>query len=257
MVNFNKDELQSFLNFKSQQYESSAFIETDPILIPHRFNDQKDIEIMAFLMATIAWGNRNSIIKSGERLIDFFDNAPYDFLMNAKDTEINKLNSFVHRTFNGQDLICFVKNLKALYEKQNSLEFYFLSEKKEKHLQFSISRFKSSFFTKVPLQRTFKHIADPLNKSAAKRINLFLRWMVRSNDKGVDFGIWKQIDKSLLSIPLDVHSGRVARKLGLLKRKQNDHLAVMELDKALRKLDSKDPVKFDFALFGLGVFEQF
>ena len=135
MVNFNKDELQSFLNFKSQQYESSAFIETDPILIPHRFNDQKDIEIMAFLMATIAWGNRNSIIKSGERLIDFFDNAPYDFLMNAKDTEINKLNSFVHRTFNGQDLICFVKNLKALYEKQNSLEFYFLSEKKEKHFQ--------------------------------------------------------------------------------------------------------------------------
>tara|TARA_B100001093_G_scaffold329949_1_gene314990 strand:+ start:6847 stop:7620 length:774 start_codon:yes stop_codon:yes gene_type:complete len=257
MVNFNNEELLSFLNFKSQQYESLAFIETDPILIPHQFNDQKDIEIMAFLMATIAWGNRNSIIKSGERLIDFFDNAPYDFIMNAKDTEINKLNSFVHRTFNGQDLICFVQNLKALYEEQNSLEFYFLSEKKEKHLQFSISRFKSIFFSKVPLQRTFKHIADPLNKSAAKRINLFLRWMVRPNDKSVDFGIWKQIDKSLLSIPLDVHSGRVARKLKLLNRKQNDHLAVMELDKALRKLDPKDPVKFDFALFGLGVFEQF
>ena len=257
MDNSNKDELQSFLNFKAEQYESFSFIETYPILIPHRFTDAKDVEIMAFLMATIAWGNRNSIIKSGERLIELFDNSPYEFIMNANEAEINNLGSFVHRTFNVQDVICFVQNLKVLYEKQNSLEAYFLNQENEKHLQFAISRFKSIFFSKHPQQRSFKHIADPLNKSAAKRINLFLRWMVRPNAKGVDFGIWKQIAPSLLSIPLDVHSGRVARKLGLLKRKQNDHLAVMELDTALRKIDPKDPVKFDFALFGLGVFEQF
>ena len=253
----NKKELKSFLDEKARTFEYPKFLEQDPIQIPHRFVKKEDIEIAGFLVATIAWGNRKSIIKSGNRMMDFMDNDPYAFVMNHKDEDLKALDNFVHRTFNGKDCTQFIKSLQYIYSNHNGLENLFAKHAEKDSLQPSISNFKNTFFEIEHLQRTKKHVSDPLKNSAAKRINMFLRWMVRHDNAGVDFGIWKNISPSLLSCPLDVHSGNVARKLGLLKRKQNDAKALLELDTALRKLDSKDPVKYDFALFGLGVFEGF
>ena len=253
----NKKELKSFLDEKARTFEYPKFLEQDPIQIPHRFVKKEDIEIAGFLVATIAWGNRKSIIKSGNRMMDFMDNDPYAFVMNHKDEDLKALDNFVHRTFNGNDCTQFIKSLQYIYSNHNGLENLFAKHAEKDSLQPSISNFKNTFFEIEHLQRTKKHVSDPLKNSAAKRINMFLRWMVRHDNAGVDFGIWKNISPSLLSCPLDVHSGNVARKLGLLKRKQNDAKALLELDIALRKLDSKDPVKYDFALFGLGVFEGF
>ena len=185
------------------------------------------------------------------------DNAPYDFIVNHQETDLEKLLPFVHRTFNGYDCIQFIKSLQNIYKNHNGLEMVFSESAEKNSMQTSISKFKRTFFEIEHLQRTQKHVSDPLKNSPAKRINMFLRWMVRNDNTGVDFGIWKTINPSQLSCPLDVHSGNVARKLGLLKRKQNDAKALNELDKSLRKLDPTDPVKYDFALFGLGVFEGF
>ena len=253
----NKAELKDFLDAKVIQYNNPKFIESDPIQIPHEFNKKEDIEIAGFLTATISWGNRKSIINNANRLMELLDNSPYDFVMNHQETDLEKLQPFVHRTFNGKDCIQFIKSLQNIYSNHNGLEAVFAKHAKQISLQDSISKFKTVFFEIEHLQRTQKHVSDPLKKSAAKRINMFLRWMVRNDNVGVVFGIWKSISPSLLSCPLDVHSGNVARKLGLLKRKQNDAKALLELDTALRKLDAKDPVKYDFALFGLGVFENF
>ena len=251
----NQEELHSFLDFKSNQYESVSFIAEDPIQIPHQFSKKNDIEVAAFLCATIAWGTRVSILKSAKKMIDLMDASPYDFVLNHQKKDIKTLNSFVHRTFNGQDLAYFISSLKNIYLNHGGLERLFSSPKI--NLQDRIHHFKKTFFELDYLNRTQKHISDPQKGSAAKRINMFLRWMVRSNKKGVDFGIWNKISPSELSIPLDVHTGNVARKLGLLKRKQNDSKALLELDTKLRNLDPKDPVKYDFALFGLGAFEKF
>ncbi|GAA3589137.1 TIGR02757 family protein [Flavivirga amylovorans] len=253
----NKKDLKDFLDAKVIQYNNPKFIESDPIQIPHQFNKKEDIEISGFLTATIAWGNRKSIINNAMRLMDLLDNSPYDFVLNHSETDLEKLIPFVHRTFNGYDSIQFVKSLKHIYENHGGLESIFSKHVKTESLQVAISKFKSTFFEIEHLQRTQKHISDPLKNSAAKRINMFLRWMVRHDNTGVDFGIWKTLAPSELSCPLDVHSGNVARKLGLLQRKQNDAKALLELDTALRKLDKTDPVKYDFALFGLGVFEGF
>lgn len=253
----NKKELKDFLDTKVEQYNSPKFIESDPIQIPHQFNIKEDIEIAGFLTATIAWGNRKSIINNAKRLMELLDNAPYDFVVNHQETNLEKLLPFVHRTFNGYDCIQFIKSLNHIYKNHNGLETIFAEAAEKDSLQKSISKFKTTFFEIEHSKRTQKHISDPLKNSAAKRINMFLRWMVRNDNAGVDFGIWNSINPSQLSCPLDVHSGNVARKLGLLKRKQNDAKALNELDKALRKLDSNDPVKYDFALFGLGVFEGF
>ncbi len=253
----NKAELKDFLDTKVIQYNNPKFIESDPIQIPHKFNKKKDIEIAGFLTATISWGNRKSIINNANRLMEMLDDSPFDFVMNHQETDLEKLQSFVHRTFNGNDCTQFIKSLQYIYSYHNGLENLFAKHAEKDSLQPSISNFKNTFFEIEHLQRTKKHVSDPLKNSAAKRINMFLRWMVRRDNAGVDFGIWKNISPSLLSCPLDVHSGNVARKLGLLKRKQNDAKALLELDTALRKLDSKDPVKYDFALFGLGVFEGF
>ena len=209
------------------------------------------------MTATIAWGNRKSIITSAKRMMDLLGHAPFDFVINHGDTDLKPLLSFVHRTFNGEDLIQFVESLKHIYTHHNGLEAVFSKYAKNDSLQKSIHHFKTHFFEIEHLKRTQKHISDPLKNSAAKRINMFLRWMVRQDQTGVDFGIWKSLPPSQLSCPLDVHSGNVARKLGLLKRRQNDSKALAELDNALRKLDASDPVKYDFALFGLGVFEGF
>ena len=250
-------ELKSFLDEKVMQYNNPKFISSDPIQIPHQFNKKEDIEISGFLTATIAWGNRKSIIANAKRMMQLMDQAPYDFVMNHQDTDLKNLMSFVHRTFNGEDLIQFLESLKHIYKDHNGLEAVFLKYAQKDSLQFSISKLKSHFFEIEHLSRTQKHISDPQKNSAAKRINMFLRWMVRQDQSGVDFGIWNSLSPSQLSCPLDVHSGKVARKLGLLIRKQNDAKALSELDASLRKLDKLDPVKYDFALFGLGVFEGF
>ncbi|MDT7830720.1 TIGR02757 family protein [Pricia sp. S334] len=252
-----KTELKDFLDAKVLQYEHPKFLESDPIQIPHRFSLKEDIEISAFLTATIAWGNRKSIINNATRLMNLMDNAPHDFVTNHEAHDLERLTDFVHRTFNGRDASYFITSLKNIYGLHGGLETVFAMEAPKGFQQSSISSFKKKFFELPHPARTQKHVSDPMRGSAAKRINMFLRWMVRPDDTGVDFGLWKQIGTDRLSCPLDVHSGNVARKLKLLLRKQNDAKAVAELDKNLRKLDPIDPVKYDFALFGLGVFEKF
>ncbi|NQX85745.1 MAG: TIGR02757 family protein [Flavobacteriaceae bacterium] len=252
-----KTELKDFLDTKVIEYNTLKFIESDPIQIPHQFSKKEDIEISGFLTATIAWGNRKSIIKNAKHLMHLLDDAPYDFIRNHKTSDLESLLPFVHRTFNGNDCGQFIKSLKHIYKNHNGLEGIFAKYQEDDSLQLAIHKLKLHFFEIEHLQRSQKHISDPLKKSAAKRINMFLRWMVRNDKSNVDFGIWKQILPKKLSCPLDVHSGNVARKLGLLTRKQNDAKALFELDTNLRLLDPNDPVKYDFALFGLGVFEGF
>lgn len=256
-LQFSKKELKEFLDTKVEQYNHPRFIESDPIQVPHLFSKKEDIEIAGFLTATIAWGNRKSIIKNAHKMMQLLDHSPYDFVCNHQASDLESLSGFVHRTFNGQDFIQFIKSLHHIYNHHNGLEAVFSTYSKTQTLQYAIHQFKNHFFEIEHLSRTQKHVSDPLKNSAAKRLNMMLRWFVRHDSSGVDFGIWKTISPSLLSCPLDVHSGNVARKLGLLKRKQNDSKALIELDKALRKLDANDPVKYDFALFGLGVFEGF
>ena len=253
----NRIQLKEFLDEKVIVYNNPNFIESDPIQIPHKFSLKEDIEIAGFLVATIAWGNRKSIINNGHRLIEIMGNSPFDFVMNFSEKNSESLSPFVHRTFNNEDLFCFLKALQNIYKNHEGLENVFANYAEKNSMQPAIHHFKKIFFEIPHASRTQKHISDPLKNSAAKRINMFLRWMVRNDNAGVDFGIWKRIDPSQLSCPLDVHSGNVARKLKLLVRKQNDGKALAELDNSLRKLDPNDPVKYDFALFGLGVFERF
>ncbi len=252
-----KGELKAFLDAKVEQYNHPQFLESDPIQIPHQFSKKEDIEISAFLTATISWGNRKSIISNANKMMELLDYSPYDFTLNHTQNDLNRLEGFVHRTFNTEDLTYFIQGLQHIYQYHGGLETSFIPKPGVKTIQPAISQFKHLFFEIPHPQRTTKHISDPNKGSAAKRINMFLRWMVRPNTTGVDFGLWKGISPALLSCPLDVHSGNVARKLGLLKRKQNDATALAELDYNLRKLDPLDPVKYDFALFGLGVFEKF
>lgn len=250
-------ELKDFLDEKVQLYNHPNFIESDPIQIPHLYTIKEDIEIAGFLSATIAWGNRKMIITNAKKMMQLMGNSPYDFVMNHETHHLEGLEDFVHRTFNGRDFQTFIQSLQHIYKSHNGLEAVFANNQSATDLQASISLFKKVFFELPHLSRTEKHVSDPMNNSAAKRINMFLRWMVRQDTIGVDLGIWKSISPSQLSCPLDVHSGNVARKLGLLSRKQNDGRALFELDSNLRKFDPNDPVKYDFALFGLGVFEGF
>jgi len=253
----NRAQLKEFLDAKVVEYNNPKFIESDPIQIPHQFTLKKDIEISAFLTSTIAWGNRKMIIKNANRMMELLGNSPYDFVMNHKDQHLDQLDSFVHRTFNGTDFNYFIKALQHIYNNHNGLEAIFSTHAKPGSMRYAIHQLKSIFFEIEHPSRTQKHISDPLKGSAAKRINMFLRWMVRKDTANVDFGIWKTLSPSQLSCPLDVHSGNTARKLDLLIRKQNDAKALQELDMNLRMLDADDPVKYDFALFGLGVFEKF
>ncbi|MEC4114876.1 TIGR02757 family protein [Myroides pelagicus] len=250
----NFTDLKEFLDEKATLYNNPSFITDDPIQIPHLYSCKEDIEIAGFLSATIAWGNRKMIIKNAHRMMEFMGNSPYDFVMNHKESQLDSLATFVHRTFNGIDFATFIVALQNLYRNHHGLEAMFVTDA---NLQLKISEFKKTFFEIEHLPRTQKHISDPLKGSAAKRINMFLRWMVRTDNAGVDLGIWKEISPSLLSCPLDVHSGNVARKLGMLNRKQNDAKALTELDKVLRQMDPIDPAKYDFALFGLGAIEKF
>ena len=250
-------ELQTFLDEKVIQYNTLDFIESDPVQIPHLFSQKEDIEIAGFLASSIAWGNRKMIIKNSHKMMDLIGNSPYDFVMSHNDYQLEKLDGFVHRTFNSDDFKHFIKALKHIYINKGGLENIFIQNQTKTSLQPAIHALHEIFFEIPHLTRTRKHVADPNKGSVSKRINMCLRWFVRNDNAGVDLGIWKGISPSKLSCPLDVHSGNVARKLGLLTRKQNDGKALTELDSKLRELDPNDPVKYDFALFGLGIFEGF
>jgi uncharacterized protein (TIGR02757 family) len=252
-----KSDLKEFLDEKVELYNKPSFIEHDPISIPHLYTNKEDIEIAGFLAATIAWGNRKMILRNAMRMMALLDDSPYDFIMNSEVPDFERVEGFVHRTFNSLDLLYFLKALKYVYQTKGGLEAIFNEYKTGDSLQPAIHKLYAIFFELPHSRRTERHISDPNKGSAAKKINMFLRWMIRKDNRGVDFGIWKSISPSILSCPLDVHSGNIARKLGLLKRKQNDAKAVAELDMFLRGMDKEDPVKYDFALFGLGIYENF
>lgn len=250
-------QLKEFLDEKVAKYNNIDFITSDPVQIPHLFTLKEDAEIAGFLAATIAWGNRKMVINNCNKMMALMGNSPYDFVMSHKPHQLETLENFVHRTFNGGDFTTFIRGLRHIYANHGGLETVFKENQKEGYLHYAINQLKQKFFEIEHQQRTQKHIADPLRNSAAKRIHLFLRWMVRNDSAGVDFGLWKSISPAVLSCPLDVHSGNVGRKLGLITRKQDDIKALNELDTKLRELDPADPVKYDYALFGLGVFEAF
>ncbi len=251
------EEMRDFLDEKAVLYNNPRFIELDPIQIPHMYSAKEDVEIAGFLCATISWGNRKAIIKGARTMMDLMGNAPHDFVMSHNESQLDRLGAYVYRTFNGADLTFFITSLRHIYRERGGLEGIFNTYKGEDSLQDAIHHLKQIFFSIDHPPRTRKHLPDPYGGSAAKRVNMFLRWMVRRDKCGVDFGIWKDISPGILSCPLDLHTGNVARKLGLIRRKQNDAKALSQLDEGLRKLDAVDPVKYDFALFGLGIFEDF
>jgi len=250
-------ELKEYLDEKVTQYNSPNFIESDPIKIPHQYDLKEDIEISGFLTATIAWGNRTMIIKNGHKMMQMMGNSPYDFVMSYNENQLKLLDGFVHRTFNSVDFGFFIKALNHIYTNHGGMEKVFSLHQSTGSILPAITEFKRLFFSVEHPIRTTKHVSDPAKGSSSKRINMMLRWFCRQDNHGVDFGIWKNISPTILSCPLDVHSGNVARQFDLLTRKQNDVKALNELDSNLRLLDANDPVKYDFALFGLGVFEQF
>ncbi|MEM6264946.1 MAG: TIGR02757 family protein [Bacteroidota bacterium] len=248
-------ELKDFLELKYSQYNTPDFIAEDPISIPHQFQRKEDIEIAGFFSALIAWGRRNMIIRNAQSLMERMDMAPYDFVMAAEEEDLNRLSGFVHRTFNEQDAYALVLSLRMAYQQEGGLEALLT---KGPTVYEGLVNLRTVLSTHpVFPQRTHKHLANPAKGSSAKRLNMYLRWMVRSDKRGVDFGIWKGLAPSQLLCPLDVHTAKVARKLGLLTRKQNDWKAVVELTDNLKVFSPEDPVKYDFSLFGLGVYDGF
>jgi uncharacterized protein (TIGR02757 family) len=251
-------EIKVFLEEKYLQYNNPSFIACDPVSIPHSFTDRRDREISGFLTAAIAWGRRDLILRSSRLMVELMENVPYEFLTTAGEKELERLSLFVHRTFNGTDFIYFIKGLRHIYANFNSMEDVMLEGIKSRgSLKDGLSHLRDVFFSIPHETRNEKHFADITGGAAGKRLNMFLRWMVRKDNHGVDFGIWEKIDPAMLYIPLDLHSGNTARRLGLLSRKMNDWKAVEELTEVLREFDHTDPVKYDFALFGLGVNEKF
>jgi len=266
----NHQEIKYLLDSKTHQYNRIDFIPSDPIQVPHRFSRKEDIEIAAFLTATISWGQRKSIINNANRIMELMDNSPYEFLMETPvfsdgfthskavtNPDFKRIANFVHRTFNGDDCLFFFESIRNMYLHHHGLEDVFTTGYlSEGTIYGALNHFHNVFLSIPHANRIRKHISDVTANSAAKRLNMFLRWMVRSDDNEVDFGLWKDIPSSALMLPLDVHSGEVARGLGLLERKQNDWKAVVEITSVLRLFDPTDPVKYDFALFGIGAFED-
>jgi len=249
--------LKHFLDERANRYDSLEFIDTDPIQVPHQFTRKEDIEIAAFLTATVSWGQRKSIINNAKRLMNLMDNDPFDFLCNAKTTDKKDIERFVHRTFNGEDCLFFLDTLKNIYLNHDGLEAVFNRGYMAEGSVFGTLQHFRKIFLSIPHEKhVCKHIADVSANASAKRLNMFLRWMVRQDDHEVDFGLWKMIPASSLMLPLDIHTGDVARAYGLLSRKQNDWKAVEEITTVLRLLDPADPIKYDFALFGIGAFES-
>ena len=246
------EEVRKLLDKAVGLYNHVDFIENDPIQIPHRFTQKEDIEIAGFLAASIAWGQRKSIIKNANLLMDLMDNSPYQFLMEEK--EFVRFNRFVHRTFNGIDCRFFLNSLKNIYQNYGGLEQVFTDGFQKNETIFgALHHFRNLFLNMPHEARSRKHLSDVTTNSAAKRLNMFLRWMVRKDDTGVDFGLWRNIPMSALMLPLDVHTGDVGHALGLISRKQNDWKTVEEITGILRTFDAQDPIKYDFALFGMGI----
>lgn len=273
-LSFDSLDLKAFLDEKVELYNRPSFIEFDPIVIPHQFSRKEDVEIMGFFAAVLAWGQRKTIINKCRDLIERMSGSPYEYIMGHQDTDLKSLLGFKHRTFNDTDLLYFVSFFREHYKRFDSLEDAFLpSFVSDGDLGDSVipqvpsavftaeemlNHFRSYFFSLPDFpRRTIKHVSSPLQKSTCKRLNMFLRWMVRQDDKGVDFGIWNSISPSQLVCPCDLHVDRVARKLKLISRKQTDWLTAVELTDRLRSFDPADPVKYDFALFGLGIEEKF
>ena len=217
-----RSDLKEFLDEKADLYNRPAFIGFDPVSIPHQFTKKEDVEIAGFLAATIAWGNRVAILRSADRMMELMGRTPYDFIVNHRDSDLKGIDGCIHRTFNAEDFIYFIEALKYIYLEKGVMETIFARHQTDTSLQPAIHEFGKIFFGLPHNPRTRRHVSDPFKGSAAKRINMFLRWMVRRDDRGVDFGLWHTISPAVLSCPLDVHSGNVARKLGLLKRKQSD-----------------------------------
>ncbi|MBU3927136.1 MAG: TIGR02757 family protein [Bacteroidetes bacterium] len=252
------DDIKFFLDIKYRQYCRPEFIQHDPISVPKNFDCKEDIEISAFITALISWGRRPSIIAKSNQLMQLMDNQPFQFISRANPNELKQLEAFVYRTFNSSDLLFFIHALRGVYLEQGGLEFVAQQAWNTfGEMKMVVIKIRETLLRYPHLARSEKHLANPGAGSAAKRINMFLRWMVRPNNEGVDFGIWKNIPTSELLCPLDVHTARVARRLGLLQRTQNDWIAVVELTNNLKSFDAEDPVKYDFALFGLGVYEKF
>ena len=249
------EETKQLFDVKAEQYNCQDFINTDPIQIPHRFAQKEDIEIAGFLTATIAWGLRKNIIRNADKLMRLMDNAPYDYVCNAEESDLATLGQFVHRTFNGKDCQFFIQSLQNIYRNHNGLESVFTKGFQERECVFgALKHFREVFLSIPHEQRVKKHLSDVTANASGKRLNMFLRWMVRKDDAGVDFGLWDAIPMSALILPLDVHTGDVARAYGLTNRKQNDWKAVEEITAILRQFDPHDPIRYDFALFGIGAF---
>jgi uncharacterized protein (TIGR02757 family) len=256
----NQKNLKEFLDKKVDEYNRPFFIQNDPVCIPHLFSKKQDIEIAAFFAAIFSWGNRTTIIQKSKELLKLMDNAPYDFCLGHSDTELKKLLGFKHRTFNPTDLLYFIEFMKLHYSKNNSLENAITKwmPANDETVEKGLNGFSHYFFSLPDAPaRTRKHIASPEKKSSCKRLNMFLRWMVRNDNKGVDFGLWKNISPSQLVCPIDLHVARVAKRFGFLDRNQTDWQCALQLTEHLRTLDKSDPVKYDFALFGLGVMEHY
>ena len=254
----NTVQLKEFLNEKAELYNSLSFIEHDPISIPHRFKKKQDIEIAGLFASVLAWGQRTTIINKSNDLLHRMGNSPHDFLLNHKLNDLKSFESFKHRTFNATDVLYFIEFLSQYYKKNDSLEDLFLIPTQNENTEQGLINFHTAFFSLADYPpRTRKHIATPERRSACKRINMYLRWMVRQDNKGVDFGIWKRISPSQLICPIDLHVERVARKLKLIKSKPMNWNTALELTRNLKKLDNSDPVRYDFALFGLGIEEKF
>ena len=252
--------LNTFLDKKVVEYEQPFFIEKDPISIPHQFTKKQDIEIAGFFAAIFSWGNRTTIINKSNELMNLMDHAPHDFVLNHQPKDLKKLLQFKHRTFNSTDLLYFIHFFHHHYQQHDTLETAFTKglQPKDINTENALNGFHDYFFSlpDVPL-RTNKHIAAPKKKSSCKRLSMYLRWMVRNDKKGVDFGIWKNIKPSQLIMPMDLHVLRVAKRFNLIQRKTSDWQTAVELTETLKKFDPKDPVKYDFALFALGVLEKY
>lgn len=253
-VKFSKDHLKEFLDEKVEQYNQPDFIENDPISIPHSFKKRQDIEIAGLFAATLAWGQRITIIRKCKELLSMMDNDPYQFIIHHKQRDLKPFLNFKHRTFNGTDTLYFIESLKSFYLKNKTLENAFLVNPNSTTIESGIINFHNLFFSLANYpERTRKHIATPERKSTCKRLSMYLRWMVRTDSQGVDFGLWNKISPSQLVCPCDLHVDRVARKLKLIKRRQTDWQTANELTVNLKKFDPVDPIKYDFALFGLGI----
>lgn len=250
--------LKEFLDSKVTLYNQPEFITLDPISIPHQYTKKQDLEIAGFFAATLAWGQRITVINKCQELLKMMDNAPHQFLLQHKLSDLKPFESFKHRTFNSTDALYFIESLSTYYRTHESLEDAFVGLKNDSTIESGLINFHTQFFSLPDFPpRTIKHVSTPARKSACKRLNMYLRWMVRQDDNGVDFGIWKKINPAQLICPCDVHVERVARKLNLIRSKGMNWQTALELTSNLRKLDPIDPVKYDFALFGLGIMERF